>query len=59
MASKRGSRRQAEQDATEDVGSQLLLSFGLLESLLPIGGSEVQDAALGPARQKDERIRSV
>jgi hypothetical protein len=33
--------RQAERNRPEDAGVQLLLSFSLLESLLPIGGGEL------------------
>src|ERR1700742_2327416 len=53
------SRRKVEQNATEDVGGQLLLSFALLEGLLPVGGSELEDACLGPAREQAEEIPDV
>src|SRR6478672_9920467 len=53
------SRRKVEQDAAEGIGGQLLLSFALLEGLLPVGGSELEDAALGPARQQAEEIAHV
>ncbi len=53
------SRRKVEQNATEDVGGQLLLSFALLEGLLPIGGSELEDAGIGPAREQAEEIPDV
>src|SRR5258706_2616039 len=56
---RRTSRRKVEQDATEDVGSQLLLSFALLEGLLPIRGSELEDAGLGPAREQAEQVADV
>jgi len=59
MCGKRQSRSRAEQDAAEDVGGQLLLSFGLLESLLPVGGSELEDAAAGPAGQQDEQVAEI
>jgi len=52
-------RRQAERDATEDVGVQLVLSFDLLESLLPIGGSEFEDAVSGPAGEQAEEVTQV
>jgi hypothetical protein len=38
----RGSGRRRKHDAAEDVGSQLPLSFGLLECLLPVGGGELE-----------------
>ena len=40
----RGTGRRRQHDATEDVGEHLLLSFGLLESLLPVSGSELENA---------------
>ena len=48
----RGSGRRRKQNATEDVGVEPLLSLGLLESLLPVGGGEFEQAVLGPARQQ-------
>ena len=45
---KRGSGRRLEQDTTEDVGGQLLLSFVLLRSRFPVGGGELEDAGAGP-----------
>ena len=53
------SRRKIEQNATEDVGCQLLLSFALLEGLLPIGGGELEDASFRPAREQAEEIADV
>src|ERR1700753_2717305 len=53
------SRRKIEQNATEDVGAQLLLSFALLEGLLPVGGSEFENAGLGPAREQAEEVANV
>src|SRR5262245_56716202 len=50
----RSSSRKRKHDATEDVGVQLLLSFGLLESLLPIGGSEFEQATARPGDQTEE-----
>jgi hypothetical protein len=38
MAVREGSDVQLEEHMSEDVGSELLLGFGVLESLLPIGG---------------------
>ena len=54
-----GSRRRGKQDAAEDVGGQLLLSFGLLEGLLPIGGGEFEQTLPGPAGQQTEQIAQV
>lgn len=53
------SGRKIEQNATKDVGGQLLLSFALLEGLLPIGGSELEDASFRPAREQAEQIADV
>ena len=53
------SRRKVEQDATEDVGGQLLLSFALLEGLLPVGRSKLEDAVSRPARERTEAIADV
>jgi len=55
----RGSGRRRKHDATEDVGGQLVLSFGLLESLLPIGGSELEQALGGPCAEQAEQIPEV
>lgn len=43
----RGSGRRRKHDATEDVGDQLVLSFGLLESLLAMGAGEIEQAIGG------------
>ena len=53
------SGRRREHDATEDVGGQLLLSLALLEGLLPVGGSELEDAVPRPAREQAEEIADV
>jgi hypothetical protein len=53
------SGRRRKKDPTEDVRSQLLLSFGLLEGLLPIGGSELQQAVVGPARDEAQQVAQV
>src|SRR4051812_18006672 len=55
----RGSGRKRKHSATEDVGGQLLLSFGVLESLLPISGSEFEQPSHGPGRQQAEQISQV
>src|SRR5882672_10861019 len=59
MAARKRSGRRGEQHATKDVGGQLLLSFDLLESLLPIGGSELEDALVRPARQQAEHVAQI
>src|SRR5262245_40706641 len=59
MAARKPSRRRCEKDAAEDVGGQLLLRFDVLESLLPIGGSELENAMAGPAGQEAEEIARV
>src|SRR4051812_9714461 len=55
----RGSRRKRKHSAAEDVGGQLLLSFGLLEGLLPIGGSELEQALSGPGADQAQQIADV
>jgi hypothetical protein len=35
------------------------LSFGLLEGLFPVGGSELEDAALGPTREQTQQVAHV
>src|SRR3954467_14219246 len=55
----RGSGRRRKHDAAEDVGGQLVLSFGLLESLLPIGGGELEQALFGPSADQAEQIPEV
>jgi hypothetical protein len=37
-----------ERDLAEDVGGETLLSVSLLQSLLPVDGSELEDALRGP-----------
>ena len=54
----RSARRQ-KRDASEDVGEQLLLSFGLLESLLPVGGAELKQAIGGPGADEAQQIADV
>jgi hypothetical protein len=54
-----GSGRRRKKDPTEDVGSQLLLSFGLLEGLLPIGGGKLQEAVPGPAGDEAQQVAKV
>src|SRR5688572_24654243 len=52
-----GSRR--KRDTSKDVGEQLLLSFGLLESLLPIDGSELEQAIRRPGADQAQQIADV
>jgi hypothetical protein len=54
-----GSERRRKKDPTEDVGSQLLLSFGLLEGLLTIGGGEFQQTVPGPAEDEAQQVAQV
>ncbi len=49
------SGRRRKHDAAEDVGGQLLLSFGLLECLVPVGGGELEDATTGPSGSKQNK----
>src|SRR5450755_2065083 len=55
----RGSGRRRKHDAAEDVGGQLVLSFGLLESLLPIGGSEFEQEISGPGAEQAEQVPEI
>jgi len=55
----RGSGRRRKHDAAEDVGVQLVLSFGLLESLLPIGGSELEQAIGGRGAEQAEQVPEI
>lgn len=48
-----------ERDAAEDVGGQALLSVLLLQGLLPEGGGELEDAALGPGRQEAQQVADI
>jgi hypothetical protein len=42
---------QAQDDATENVRIEGLLSLSFLEVLAPVSGSELEDAVTGPARE--------
>src|ERR1700736_2894051 len=53
------SGRRRKRDASKDVGEQLLLSFGLLECLLPIDGSELEQAIGQPGADEAEQIADV
>src|SRR5450631_2436862 len=55
----RGSGRRRKHDSSEDVGSQLLLSFGLLECLLPVGWGELEQAIGGPGAEQAEQVPEV
>src|SRR5688572_24208915 len=52
-------RERTERDLAEDVGGEPLLSILLLESLLPIGRCELENALGGPARQETEEVAQV
>src|SRR5687767_7793933 len=43
-----------ERDGAEDVGGEALLCLWLLESLLPEGRGELEEAVLGPPAQEAE-----
>src|SRR5262245_40365445 len=51
--------RIGERDLAEDVGGEQLLSVALLGCLLPVGGSELEDAWYRPARDEAEQIAQV
>src|SRR6185369_10347140 len=53
------SGRCRKRDTSKDVGEQLLLSFGLLESLLPIDGGEFEQAIGRPGANQAEQITDV
>jgi len=53
------SGRRRKRDTSKDVGEQLLLSFGLLESLLPIDGGEFEQAIGRPGADQAEQITDV
>jgi len=55
----RGTARQTEDDATEDVGVESQLSLVFLEGLAPVAGCELEDAVAGPAREQAEQIAHV
>src|SRR5262249_16208096 len=50
---------EGEEREAEGVGSEPLLSVLLLAGLCPVGGREVEDATLGPARQEAEEIPQI
>ena len=52
-----GDRR--ERSLAEDVGGEPLLCLFVLESLLPVHGSELEDAAARPAREQAEDVAQV
>src|SRR5260370_7456045 len=59
MGAREPSRRRSEKHAAEDVGCQFLLSFDLIESLLPVGRGELENAVMGPARKEAEKSAHV
>src|SRR5579872_4424490 len=50
---------QAKRGTAEDVGIEPLLSVLVLEGLVPVHGSELENAAMGPARQEAEEVAQV
>lgn len=56
MPVRKGSHVRLEEHAPDDVGGELLLSLGVLASLLPIRGGELEDAVAGPTRQEAQQI---
>jgi hypothetical protein len=48
---------QAERGAAKDVGVEPLLSILVLEGLVPVGGGEVEDAAVGQLGSRQKRSR--
>ena len=52
-------RIEFENGPAEEVGSEALLSVGLLSGLLPVAGGEVDKAAFGPTGQQAEQIAQV
>src|SRR5690242_179903 len=59
MEARKRSSRRFEHNASKDVGGQLLLSFDLLEGLLPIGRGELEDAMVRPRGQEAEEVADV
>ena len=59
MPVRKSSHVRLEQQAAENVGGELLLSLGVLESLLPIRGGQLEDAVAGPARQEAQEVAHV
>src|SRR5258708_7637739 len=53
------SAHEGEQGAPEGIVVEPPLSFFLLESLLPIRGGELEDAASGPLGQEVEQVAEV
>src|SRR5262249_54392326 len=48
-----------ERSVAEDIGHEPLLSLLVLEGLVPVSGSELEDAAQGPVRQEAEEVAQV
>ena len=49
----------AQSDVPKDIGSEPLLSVLLLESLVPVCGSELEDAVVRPGGQQAQQIAQV
>ena len=49
----------AERDLPVDVGVEPLLSVSVLQGLVPVGGSELEDAVLGPTGEQAEDVAHV
>jgi len=54
-----GSAREGEKRSAERIFVEPPLSFALLESLFPVGGSELEDTAFGPVGEQVEQISEV
>ena len=52
-------RVELEDGVSEGVGSEELLSVGVLSSLLPVAGSELEDAGTGPAGEQAQDVSEV
>jgi len=48
-----------QRNLTEDVLSETALSVVVLESLLPVGGSELEDAGSGPRGKEAEEVAEI
>src|SRR5688572_29107218 len=53
------SASESQQGATEGILCEPPLSFFLLESLLEVGGSELEDARFGPVGEQVEQVAEV
>src|SRR5260221_14122933 len=53
------STSESQESAAERVFSEPPLSFFLLQSLLEVGGGELEDAGLGPVGEQGEQVAQV